>query len=929
MKKIIIFLIVQSVSISINVDAQFVNIPDANFRTWLNNNGYASCMNGNFMDTTCALIVNATKVNIQQSNISDITGIQYFDNLDTLIGFLPNITFLPPIHAALLYLKLTSVNKIASIANFPASLLHIEVEINSNVSYLLSVPPLPPGLTFLNCFGWKFHVLPALPSTLTHLECGDNPLYTLPALPAGLTYLNCLLDSLTSLPTLPSTLTYLNCGYNQLTSLPSLPPTLNSLYCYNNQLSSLPSLPSSIAFLSIAWNSISNLPVLPSSLYDFDCRNNYLTSLPVLPNSVSKLNCSNNQLTSLPPYSSFLYELFCDNNFLTSLPTGFPSFLNKLTCSGNQLTTIPVLNPFLSIFNCARNPLTAYPALPAALTDFTCDSVQLNALPLLPSSLDILSCKYCPVTTLPDLPDTLLTLNVSYTPLNCLPYVRRINNFQWTGTNLSCLPNIIQIQSASPSVSSLSLCQPSGNCPTYWNITGNVFKDANANCVKDVSEEDLKLIPVKLDSAGIFVQEFLTNSSGDFSFRTGYGNYIVRIDTTQLPFEVNCPASFSYATTISAFNSNDSLATFGLQCKPGFDLESKSISPDGMIRPGAQRKLYLKAGESATNFATSCAAGISGSVKAILGGPASYYAPAQGAITPTSVSGDTITWNVPDFALVNPEIDFNININISTAANVGDTVCIQLNVIPASGDNYPANNTLTTCYPVVNSLDPNAKEMLPSGAVDTSQHSFTFIIYFQNTGNAPAEDVYILDTLRSDLDPSSFTFLSSSHDVITQMLPGNVLRFNYPDINLPDSISNEPASHGYVQFNLNRKAGLPVGTVISNTAYIYFDYNPAVITNTVSATLTIPVGLNEPYMDNSLLIYPNPATGRFNISFGKPIVQGIIEIQNLFGEHIYIENIYNKSEMEIILKNICNGIYLLIVFDGEKYHYSKLVVEQD
>ncbi len=109
-KKIIFFIVVHSVCVYTNVLAQFVNIPDANFRTWLNNNGYASCMSGNLMDTTCALIVNATKVNCQSSNIANITGIQYFDNLDTLICGLNNITFLPPIHASLLYLDSRSNN---------------------------------------------------------------------------------------------------------------------------------------------------------------------------------------------------------------------------------------------------------------------------------------------------------------------------------------------------------------------------------------------------------------------------------------------------------------------------------------------------------------------------------------------------------------------------------------------------------------------------------------------------------------------------------------------------------------------------------------------------------------------------------------------------------------------------------------------------
>lgn len=927
-KRITVFVCVHIALISIkNADAQFVNIPDANFRTWLNNNGYASCMNGNLMDTTCALIVNATKVNCQSSNIANITGIQYFDNLDTLICTANQITFLPPIHASLLYLKTSSNNSLASIANFPPSLLYIDLQINSNVSYITSLPPLPPGLLHFNCYGLKFHTLPALPSTLTYLACGDNPLYTLPALPAGLTFLDCLLDSLTSLTTLPSTLTYLNCGYNQLTSLPSLPSTLNSLYCYNNQLTFLPALPSSLSYLWIANNSISSLPALPPNLFDFNCSHNNFSGLPVLPNSVSKLDCSYNQLTSLPSYSTFLMELNCDNNLLTSLPAGFPSFFDELTCSRNQLTSLPALNSGLNILDCSHNPLTAYPVLPTGLTIFTCDSVQLPALPSMPSSLDRLSCIYCPVSSLPVLPDTLLYLNISNTPLNCLPEIMRINYLQWTGTPLNCLPNIVQITTANPSVSSLGLCQPSGNCPTYWNITGNVFKDVNANCIKDVSEDPLKIIPVKLDSAGIFVQEFLTNDVGDFSFRGGYGNYTVRIDTSSLPYNVTCPVSFSYSTTLSAANPYDSLADFGLQCKPGFDLEAKSISHDGMLRPGAQRTLYLKAGDAATVFGSFCAAGISGSVQAILTGPVNYAGPAAGAVAPSFVSGDTITWVVNDFSLSNPDTDFNIEVSVPTSAVIGDTICIDLSLAPSLGDNNPANNILSNCIPIVNSFDPNAKYMSPSGDVDTSQQWFDFTIFFQNTGNAPAGDIYILDTLSNHLDASTFTFLSSSHDVTIQLLPGYVLRFNYPDINLPDSVNNEPASHGYVQFKLKRKGGLLPGTVISNKAAIYFDFNPAISTNMVSATLTLPAGISE-INTHPLIISPNPSHGEvvisnINFTFEKA------ELFDVFGKEILQLPLTPQHGLAIRLNisSLSPGIYFLTLSGKQDRFVGKIVKE--
>ena len=865
-KKTTLLLLVFGIFLNTTLFAQFVNIPDPNFRAWLNNNGYASCMNGTMMDTTCSLIVNATKVYCTSAGIADITGIQYFDNLDTLICSYTNITFLPPIHASLLYLELCDNGYLTTIANFPSSLLRISIYSNTGIIGPSSLPPLPPGLLDLYCVGIGLTTLPPLPSTLTDLSCRKCSLYSLPALPAGLVNLDCRINSLTNLPTLPATLTNLVCSNNNLTALPTLPSGLYSLVCENNYLTSLPALPFSLQFL--------------------DCSFNSITSLPVLPNSLTQLNCEQ-----------------------------------------NQLTNIPALNFGLLNFDCGLNPLTAYPALPSSLTSFRCESVQLTALPVLPNSLKYLYCPYCPITALPNLPDTLVLLNITSTPLTCLPPVKKINSFYWSGTNLTCLPNVIQVQNAYPSITSLGLCQPSGNCPVNWNISGNVFKDVNGNCIKDANDDDLKIVPVKLDSSGIFVQEFLTNSSGDFAFTTGYGNYSVTIDTSLLPFNVICPSSFSYSTTISASNSYDSLANFGLQCKPGFDLESKSISVDGIIRPGVQRILYLRAGDAATNYGTFCSTNISGSVQAILSGPVSYIAPAPGAIAPTTVSGDTITWFVPDFSLINPANDFNIQISISTAANIGDTVCVLLNINAASGDNNPANNTLSVCWPVRNSFDPNAKEMWPSGAVDTSQQAFTFTVYFQNTGNAPAEDIYILDTLSNNLDASSFTFLSSSHNVITQLLQGNVLRFNFPDINLADSTNNEPESHGFVQFKINRKAGLPPGTVISNKAYIYFDYNPAIITNTASATLTLPVGLKENHTSNSMMVYPNPSTGKLNILFAKPIARGTVEIQNILGEKIFKQNIYNRNEITITPENISDGIYFVKVFDGENYYTQKLIIQ--
>ena len=445
-----------------------------------------------------------------------------------------------------------------------------------------------------------------------------------------------------------------------------------------------------------------------------------------------------------------------------------------------------------------------------------------------------------------------------------------------------------------------------------WNITGKVFFDADSSCTLDTGEIGLKNVPVVLDSSGIQLQEFLTDNLGRYSFRTGIGNYNLRIDTTNASFRVVCPSTFFEIAMLNIVDSMDTVPSFGLLCNYGFDLTAKSISPIQIFRPGFQNTIYLDAGEGMSFSGVSCSSAINGSVQAILNSLTNYISPAPGAITPTSINGDTITWAITDFSLVDPVHDLNIIVEVSTSATTNDSVCVQLNILPTAGDNIPSNNSLSECFPIRSSVDPNEKYMSPSGLVDTSQQWFTFTIFFQNTGNAPAEDIYLLDTLDQNLDATTFTYLSSSHDVITQLLPGNILRFNYPDINLIDSTTNEPGSHGYVQFKIKRKENLAINTTISNTAYIYFDFNAAVATNRVEATFVSEVSVGEhvlPYFT----IYPNPVENKLAVGNKQYAIESI-EVYNLLGEKI-IEKPFSKgNKLETIdVDFLKQGIYFIKV----------------
>lgn len=60
--------------------AQFVTISDPAFANRLQQL-FTSCMNGNQLDTSCTQVINASVLNVSGSNISNLEGIQYFDNL--------------------------------------------------------------------------------------------------------------------------------------------------------------------------------------------------------------------------------------------------------------------------------------------------------------------------------------------------------------------------------------------------------------------------------------------------------------------------------------------------------------------------------------------------------------------------------------------------------------------------------------------------------------------------------------------------------------------------------------------------------------------------------------------------------------------------------------------------------------------------------
>lgn len=704
--------------------------------------------------------------------------------------------------------------------------------------------------TILDCHSMGIYDLTGLEAfvSVETLYCYNNHLTTLPDLPAGLTYLACHDNQLTSLPSLPNGIKTFGCGGNQLVTLPSLPDSLTWFSCKDNNLISLPALPAGLDLLYCYQNQLTSLPALPDSLTSLYCYQNQITSLPALPSKLKWLDLGHNQVSVLPDLPSTLYHLQCQTNLLTALPD-LPEGLNSLSCCCQQIADLPTLPSSLTFLFCSGNPLGDLPALPDSLTYLACSNTQLTVLPPLPSTIMTLMCGWNQLTEIPPLPSVMDLLNIENNPgITCLPPLEKItgNVWGWTSsignTGITCLPNIIQHPNSIPSIDTLPVCgifNPN-SCPVSWNVSGKLFRDDDSDCQNDFTEPRLQNIKMLLKQSGNLLQQVYTNIDGRYSFDTNLGTFTTHVDTVGIPFVI-CPVNNSHTSILTTADSLDYTSDFALQCKPGYNLAVQSIVHDyGVFFPAQYAHVRIDAGDLAHYYGVSCnTQGVGGTVTATVNGPVTIASTNGG-----SLSGNTITWTVSDFSTLDFFNDFGISFYTDTFPATTQ-LCISVTINPSSGTDYnPANNTRTQCFAVTNSFDPNFKEVYPTNTEQPGAwHTYT--IHFQNTGTAPAINIQLKDTLDANLDWSSFQLLAYSHDNFTQVLPNGIVHFSFPNIYLPDSTSDEEGSHGWIQYRIKTKSTITPGTVIHNTASIYFDFNAPVVTNDAGVQFCQPTTVSQ------------------------------------------------------------------------------------
>ncbi|MGE0638573.1 MAG: T9SS type A sorting domain-containing protein [Bacteroidia bacterium] len=447
-------------------------------------------------------------------------------------------------------------------------------------------------------------------------------------------------------------------------------------------------------------------------------------------------------------------------------------------------------------------------------------------------------------------------------------------------------------------------------------IRGRVFHDTNQNCIQDFGENGFAGRIVVANPSGDFGY---TDANGDYSIETPNMNNTVEVsDFSFTYYAITCPPNgyltvnftqlgdTSLNNNFGNYASNTSfdlgVGAWWTGSSPGFPINYEIQSYNNSYSP--QNALVRFVYDSVLEYTGSTMGGI--------------HFPSDHKIewTLTNIPGFYGNWYQP----------LNATFNVPTWVTINDTISNYFEIEPITGDDFPFDNTLFLQGTITAPFDPNAKSVIPKGKWDEgyilpTDSILFYTVHFQNTGNDTAVTVVIKDTLSPFLNPATIMPGASSHPYTFDLSGQGIMTFRFDQIMLPDSNINEPESHGYFNYRVKVKDNTPLGSVIENTAYIYFDFNAPIVTNTTVNTIVSSLSIPDEATIN-MLIYPNPATTELTVVGYNPAA---LKLCNTLGQTVAEASNTNK----LWLGNLPQGLYLLQVFDnkGALIRVEKVVKE--
>ncbi|QBZ97460.1 T9SS type A sorting domain-containing protein [Flavobacterium sangjuense] len=500
--------------------------------------------------------------------------------------------------------------------------------------------------------------------------------------------------------------------------------------------------------------------------------------------------------------------------------------------------------------------------------------------------------------------------------------------FYFTGLSPNaCYTIYVKIFCPSSTISdwaTLNICMPncadSGACSEV--LVLDAFLDSNNNGVKDTGEVDF--------NHGNFVYQVNDSGSNQYGTSNDGSYYIFDSDPSNsydISFALNADFSTYYTSAVSHNNitlpdgSGENYLYFPIvNVLPHVDAQV-TISPYGQPRPGFTygTTIYYQNNGSQTIP--------SGTLTFTKHPTISIASVSQTGTTPTATGFTYDFTNLAPFEVRYIQVTFLVP-TIPTV-NLGDLVTNTVTV-QIDNDINLSNNSSSTTQTVVGSYDPNDKMESHGGKIVhstfTSNDYLYYTIQFENTGTANAEFVRVEDALNSQLDENTFEMISASHNVDTKRV-GTQLTWHFYNIDLPPTSSNPIGSHGFVSFKIKPKAGYAIGDVIPNTASIYFDYNPAIVTNQFDTEFVLTLG-NASFSSTEFNLYPNPANGFVHITQNNNLLIDTIQFYDITGKTVKSILNVNNVQTSIDVSALAKGVYFVeIIAENYIKKTKKLIIQ--
>lgn len=257
-------------------------------------------------------------------------------------------------------------------------------------------------------------------------------------------------------------------------------------------------------------------------------------------------------------------------------------------------------------------------------------------------------------------------------------------------------------------------------------------------------------------------------------------------------------------------------------------------------------------------------------------------------------------------------------------AQSGDVITLNA-FLDVSVDGNWTNNDFELNQVIVNSYDPNDIRVHEGETITLAQASdyLHYTIRFQNEGTANAQNIRIESMLDANLDPNTFEPVAASHNYVVQRV-GDEVNFIFNNIDLPFADADEAGSQGWVTYRVKPVAGAAEGDSMEASAGIYFDFNEAIITNTVTTTIQEVNGTQQ-FTQNGFVMYPNPANGVVNVSIDNLSGTAQLTVTDVLGKTV-INQAGVTSNTMVDISALKSGIYFVKINAQGKSATQKLIV---